>query len=301
MLSCLEDTETGFLWKAHMRLGAPLDKDYQDPEQWAQALEALEYRAAYCPVKAGADPLVIRAFADSALKHDIVIAEVGAWSNPLAPDDAERKAALETCLQSLYLADEIGARCCVNISGSRGSVWDGPDPENFSQDTFHLVVETVRTILDQVRPRRSFFTLETMPWMIPDSLDSYEALIRAIDRPGFAVHLDPVNLMSSPRNLLCSGEIIKDAFRRFGSAIRSCHCKDARLCPGFPSHIQECAPGTGILDYPALLACVKDCSPDLPLMLEHLDSQAAYREAADFIRKKERECANHNPALRTNP
>jgi hypothetical protein len=30
----------------------------------------------------------------------------------------------------LALADEIGSLCCVNISGSRGSQWDGPHPDN---------------------------------------------------------------------------------------------------------------------------------------------------------------------------
>ena len=128
-----------------------------------------------------------------------MIAEVGVWNNPLSADEAERRRAIELCQQKLALAEAIGARCCVNISGSRGEVWDGPHPDNYSSDTFDLVVETTRRIIDAVKPARTYFTLETMPWMIPDSVDSYLELLHAIDRPRFAVHLDPVNLINTPR------------------------------------------------------------------------------------------------------
>ncbi len=51
----------------------------------------------------------------------IIIAEVGAWSNPMSTDPEEARAALAKCQTQLALAEEIGARCCVNISGSRES------------------------------------------------------------------------------------------------------------------------------------------------------------------------------------
>ena len=65
----------------------------------------------------------VQAYAAAAKAADIVIAEVGTWSNPLSPDEAKRKAALEKCKKGLALADEIGARCCVNITGSLGLKW----------------------------------------------------------------------------------------------------------------------------------------------------------------------------------
>ena len=65
-----------------------------------------------------------------------------------------------------------------------------------------MIVQTVREIIDAVKPVRTFYTLETMPWMYPDSAHSYLELIRAIDRERFAVHLDVVNLVCSPQRLL---------------------------------------------------------------------------------------------------
>src|SRR5690606_19245371 len=163
-----------------MRLGGPVFGEINDPDQWVAALKNAGYSAAYCPVSSDADSATIQSYAAAASKANIVIAEVGAWSNPISPDDAIRSAALEKCQKQLALADEIGALCCVNIAGARGEHWDGPHPDNLSAATFDLIVETTRAIIDAVNPTRTFYTLETMPWIYPDSVESYQALIKAI-------------------------------------------------------------------------------------------------------------------------
>jgi sugar phosphate isomerase/epimerase len=154
---------------AALRLGGPVFEKTGDPDTWVRAVKKLGYSAAYCPVGADADSDTVAAYERAAKKADIIIAEVGAWSNPISPDEATRKAALEKCRMQLALADRIGARCCVNITGSRGPQWDGPSPENLTEETFDLIVETTRGIIDDVRPKRTWFTLETMPWAYPDS------------------------------------------------------------------------------------------------------------------------------------
>jgi hypothetical protein len=118
---------------------------------------------------------LIQDYAQAARQADIVIAEVGVWNNPLSPSDLERQAAILKNQACLALADEIGARCCVNIAGSRGAKWDGPHPDDLTQDTFEIIVQTVRQIIDAVQPKRTCYALETMPWMYPDSPDSYLA------------------------------------------------------------------------------------------------------------------------------
>ena len=87
-----------------MRLGGPVFGDHDGPQAWAEAVQRLGYRAAYCPVDTTADDARIRAYAEAAHRADIVIAEVGAWSNPMSPDPEERAAALKKCKASLLLA-----------------------------------------------------------------------------------------------------------------------------------------------------------------------------------------------------
>ncbi len=267
-----------------MRLGGPIFQECDSPKTWVKAVRAKGYSAAFCPVSPETPSKEIDAYRQAAEKADIVIAEVGAWSNPLASDIVARKAALEKCKKSLDLAEKIGARCCVNIAGSRGEKWDGPHPDDLTRETFDLIVETVQEIIDAVGPQQSRYTLETMPWMYPDSADSYLGLLRAIDRPGFAAHLDPVNLVNSPQRYFKNGPLIRECIEKLGPHIRSCHAKDIALDDRLTLHLDEVRPGTGGLDYRTYLRELDRLDPDIPLMLEHLPNEEEYDLAAAHVR-----------------
>lgn len=267
-----------------MRLGGPVFVDSMTPERWIAALQANGYGAAYCPVTVEDDASTRSAYVRAAEAADIVIAEVGAWSNPLSPDPEERARALAHCQAQLALADEVGARCCVNIAGSRGQPWDGPHPQNFTSETFDMIVESVRAIIDAVKPTRTYYTLEPMPWMYPDSADSYLALLRAIDRERFAVHVDLVNVVNSPRRYYDNTSLIREWFSKLGPYIRSCHAKDTLLSTKLTTHLDEVRPGLGNLDYRTLLVEMERVDPELTLMIEHLHDPEDYRLSADYIR-----------------
>ena len=267
-----------------MRFGAPIFQPSADPATWVAAVQAAGYRAAYCPVKTDADVALIEAYRRAAQAADIVIAEVGAWSNPLSPDPTERAAALDKCKASLLLAERIGARCCVNIAGSRGEKWDGPHAADLTEETFDLIVTTVREIIDAVQPQQSVYALETMPWMYPDSLASYQRLIAAIDRPGFGVHFDPVNLINSPQRYFQNAALIRECVAALGPAMRSVHLKDIQLANRLTVHLDEVRPGQGGLAINTLLRELHRLTPDLPVMLEHLPNAAEYELAAAHVR-----------------
>lgn len=267
-----------------MRLGGPIFDAYDSPEAWVAAVQRQGYRAAYCPVAYNAGADVIEAYEKAAVAADIVIAEVGAWSNPLSPEDDKRNEAIAFCEAQLALADEIGARCCVNIAGSRGHKWDGPDAADLTAEAFDMIVDCVRGIIDAVKPTRSYYTLETMPWMYPDSADSYLDLIRAIDRDRFAVHLDPMNLVCSPQRYFANGALIRECFAKLGPYVRSCHGKDIALAEGSVVHLDDVRPGLGALDYGVFLRELAKLEPDTPLMLEHLPAEE-YPPAAQYVRE----------------
>jgi sugar phosphate isomerase/epimerase len=269
-----------------MRLGGPIFKPYGDPEEHVALARAAGYNAIYCPLQPEAGDDAVRALREAAAKANIVIAEAGAWSNPLSPDDKTRAEALARCKGMLDLAERIGARCCVNIAGSRGKKWDGPSRADLTEESFDLIVETVRDIIDAVKPRRTFYTLEAMPWMHPDSTEGYVRIMQAIDRPQFAVHFDPVNIVSSPQRYFSTSTLIREFVAKLGPHIRSCHAKDILLRDNLTVHLDEVRPGTGGLDYSAYLRALNGLDPDLPLMIEHLPDEEEYKAAAAFIRQK---------------
>jgi sugar phosphate isomerase/epimerase len=269
-----------------IRMGGPIFKEIDDdPVEWIKAHKEWGYSAAYCPVEADATEELIRAYESEAKKNDLIIAEVGAWSNPISVDDKQRKEAIEFCIQQLNLADKIGANCCVNIAGSRNpDTWDGPHADNLTQETFDLIVETTQNIIDAVKPKRTFFTLETMPYVFPNSIESYEEIIKKIDRERFAVHFDPVNLINSPERYYNNAVLIKDAFRKLGKYIKSCHAKDTIIQNKLTIHISETQPGLGKLDYAVYLKELSKLD-NVPLMLEHMEEPEEYKVSNIFLRK----------------
>ncbi len=271
--------------KPSIPLGAPVFEKYDDPEGWINALNKHGYRAAYAPVGIDDDEATVNAYAKAAAKSGIIIAEVGAWSNPISPDASQREEAFDKCVRSLQLADRLGANCCVNVSGSRNKEhWAGPHKDNLTTETFELIVEASRKIIDEVKPRHTYFVLEPMPWAFPFSADSYLALLEAIDRDRFAVHLDPMNMITSPEIFFNNGAMIRDCFRKLGPYIRSCHAKDMTLREDiYTPHLDETRAGLGNMDYGAFLTELSKLD-DIPLMIEHLKTADEYKLAADYIR-----------------
>ncbi len=267
-----------------MRLGGPVYVRDMTPEKWVDAHKKAGYGAAYCPVASDTPDNVIQAYMDAARDANIIIAEVGAWSNPLSPNQAEREAALAKCKKQLALADRIGARCCVNISGSRGEPWDGPHKDNLTAETFDLIVKQVREIIDAVNPTRTVYALEPMPWMYPDTADSCLALLESVDRKQFAVHIDMVNVINSPQAYYGNADLIRTWFNKLGPYIVSCHAKDSLLSSHLTTHLDEVRPGLGEVDYRTLLLEIDKLHPDTPLMIEHLHTAEEYDLSAAYIR-----------------
>ena len=267
--------------------GVPVLLVKNDPT--AAAVRALGYGAAYCPAQGDADDETVAAYAAAAEAAGLVIAEVGAWSNPISADSRTRAEAVAKCKAALALADRIGARCCVNIAGSRGHAWDGHAAENFTDETFDAIVACVRDIIDSVAPTRTYYTLETMQWVPPDSIDGYERLLKAVDRERFAVHFDPVNLIHRPPRYHDTAGVIREFVGRLGPRIRSCPAKDVSLADRAIVHLDEVRPGLGNLDYRTFLTELDALDADTPLMLEHLPTGEEYARAAEHVRSVAKE------------
>jgi len=268
-----------------MRITAPLFGDVSTPEKWLTELTRRGFTAANdFPVGPDAGEALIDEFVHAAKENDIVIAEIGAWSNPLCADAAEREKAVALCKNQLAFAERVGARCCVNIAGSRGLKWDGPHPLDLTDETFEMIVDVVREIIDEVEPSKTFYTLEPMPWMYPHTTKSYKRLLKAVERDAFAVHFDPVNMISSPEKYYYSGDLIREFCRELGPWIRTCHSKDIRLADRLTVHLDECCPGDGELDYAAYLAELDKLDPDTPLVLEHMKKEEDFDRGLSYIR-----------------
>ena len=272
-----------------MLLGGTVAGEYRHPAEWEKALAASGFRAITAPFSCHTPREEIRAYCEIAVRHRVMIAEIGVWKNLLDLDTDKAREAMAYAKGQLALAEETGIPCCVNIAGTPGSAgWDAADPLNYTKEVYDRTVDSIREILDAVKPQRAFYCIEPMPWMVPDGPDEYLQLIRDVDRVQFGAHMDFVNMINCPRRYLAPEAFIEDCFRKLGPYIKSTHIKDSRMDPlRLTTLIEECSPGEGTLDYPEVLRIMDRSLPaDAPVLLEHMQTPEEYRTAYDYVARK---------------
>lgn len=264
--------------------GLPVGSD--DPVAFARAHAAFGYGAAYVPSSLTmADSMLLADWERAFAAEDVMLAEIGIWRNLVTPDDAERAANLTFAAEKLAVADAVGARTAVSYIGSLapGATYYESVAANFGPEGFEAAVATCRRIIDEVKPRRAKLSLEMMQYSLPDSVDKYLELIRAVDRPAFGAHLDPVNLVMTPRTYWNNAALIRECFDKLGPWLTSCHAKDVVNVHHTASlEFAEVQIGEGVLDYRTYLRELDRLPMEVPLMLEHLHD-AEYSAARDRI------------------
>ena len=268
-----------------MRPGIQFVLPHSSPEQWAEDIAQLGFRAATFPVDYKAPVSLVDAYVKAAKERDILIAEVGVWANPFSTDEKEAARAREASVEDLRLADYIGARCCVNISGAFGPVWDFCYAENFTEDAYRKNLDWIRTLLDTARPQNTCYTLESMPWMLPKSPEETLRILRDVDDPHFKAHVDICNFVSDAEKFVHADELIDRCFDLLGGEIVSCHLKDIVLEQLSTVHITEVLPGRGKMNLRHYLSRIDALGDaDMPVMIEHLPDRRSYELALAHVK-----------------
>lgn len=266
-----------------MRLGGAVFYNGTDSEEYALAHVKKGFGAALCPDWISLErPLEVKNLKDAMKRHDIVIAEVGAWCNPLHPNKAEAEKNVQYMIERLRLAEELGAKTCVNILGTKNTEsWFGADAACYDETFFHEAVELAQRIIDTVKPEHTKLSFEMMPYSFLDCPEEYLRFLKAVNRPQAGVHLDICNTMNEPRRFYANAEFIRHTFSLLKEHIVSLHLKDiALLGDSLTVAFGEVLLGTGGMDYITLMEEIGKLPADIPAMLEHLDSEEEYDAAA---------------------
>ena len=116
------------------------------------------------------------------------------------------------------------------------------------------------------------------------------SLVRATHRGSrpeqFAVHFDPANLIDTVGKYYDHDDLIGDFLARLGPLLKSAHAKDIALEDGMPPvRFHDCAPGAGNLAWDVLVPALANLDAGMPLLLEHLATNAEYRGGAEHLRE----------------
>lgn len=270
-----------------MRIGLSSSLKHETPKQWAEQMKALGCGSVVFPVDYTAPENLIADYVDAANANDLIIAEVGIWKNVFAIDPKERAEARERAIGQLRLADQIGAKCCVNIAGTYGGpIWDGGYKENYSKECWDLTVEYIQNLIDEVKPTRTEYSVEPMPWMYPTSPDECLKMLAAVDRESFGIHLDVVNMINTPERYFFSDDFLQECFDKLGKLVCSCHLKDIRLRNELTFQLEETYCGNGTLNIEKYISLMNQYNPDMPVIIEHLNTDEEYRKSLQYVTER---------------
>lgn len=270
-----------------MLLGLSTGLKHTGAKDWAEKHKSLGCGAVVFPLDCHADRQSIRDYADAAGEAGLVIAEVGVWKNVIAAEAEVKKAAVDYAIGQLSMAEEIGALCCVNVAGACvGTRWDGAYRENFEEEAWNRTVESVQEIIDAVKPVRTKYAIEPMPWMIPTGPEEYLRLLRDIDRLSAGVHLDIVNMINCPERFFYQERFLKECFSKLAGKICSCHLKDIRLREEFTFQLEETACGRGSLNIELYCDLASREREGMPMIIEHLHTDEEYIESLRYVRTR---------------
>ena len=140
-----------------------------------------------------------------------------------------------------------------------------------------------------IESQNTFYTIEPMPWMYPMGPDEYLQMIRDVDRERFAVHMDVFNWITSAERYFYHEDFMTECFDKLGTHIKSCHLKNVHLSQAFTLQMQETACEKGDLRLEKYAQLIEQLDPDMPVIIEHLESDAEYLESLDYVIRRFRD------------
>ncbi|MCD6307983.1 MAG: sugar phosphate isomerase/epimerase, partial [Candidatus Latescibacteria bacterium] len=195
-----------------------------------------------------------REVVEACKKYDVVIYEVGGYTNLVTPDDARLRTNLKGLAHCIEVAESVGCPMVGTVAGCRDPKYlINPHPDNWTIETWNLLVRSIRQVLRDTAGMKAVIGMEAQVTTIIDSPEAHKRLMEDVGDERLKVNLDPVNMMHLGLYYHTT-DLIDRCFDLLGEDIVGCHAKDTYIWPDKQTvHVQEVCPGKGVLDYDTYL------------------------------------------------
>lgn len=211
------------------------------------------------------------------IRH-ISIAVLGCYINPVHPDPAERYTMLRRFEEHLRFARDFD---CSIVGTETGSC--NPDcswhPDTQKPETFDLLCFSLERLLTAAEKCGSIVGVEAVADQHTiASIELMGKLLARFPSPSLKVIYDPVNLIPMQGLEEDQSAFFTRAFDVFGDHIVAVHAKDFQMDRG--KKRGDLPPGTGLLDYTALLKVIMQRKPGIDILLENSIPAQAHQTIA---------------------
>ena len=189
---------------------------------------------------------------------------LGAYFNPVHPDAGVVREGIASFKRHLDWAGQLGADLVGSETGSlMGSPW-GYVPGNHEDETLARVIDIFKDLVSHAETVQRKVAVEGAYAHVAYSPQRIRTMLDAIASEQLVVTVDLFNFLHVG-NHHAHLSILDQCMDLFKDKIAIFHLKDYVLDQGM---LRQVAPGQGMMDYPAIIARIKQETPDASLIFE---------------------------------
>lgn len=263
-----------------MRLGLAGAIVPSDPQQitpsWARRIASRGVSALVTHLRPPPEELV----GNPSLRIRDVLGDAGirivqaAGFNPdlVHPDEAFRLAEIERLRGCFEVSCDLGAEMLITGCGSLHPEHHyGPDARNHHPQTHERLVDSLVRVAPLAEENDVIFALECHVMTTLSTPAAIKEILDAVDSPWIRANFDPVNMLGSLPEMYDNASVMERMWEVVGGHYAcSAHIKDVVARAEFVLHIDEVAPGKGLLDLPTFFAVCQRLGDNPAVIVEHL-------------------------------
>lgn len=195
--------------------------------------------------------------------HQLHIAVLGCYINPVHPDKVERRRQLERFKEHIRYARDFGCSVVGTETGSLNADFSF-HPDNHGEEAFALLTESIRELVQEAEKFGVFVAVEGVGKYVMNNPERIKRLIDEMGSNNLQVIFDPVNLLTID-NYKEQDTVIQKSFELFGDRIVALHAKDFLIEDGKLRSVQA---GKGSLNFDLVFRLLKEYKPLSYILME---------------------------------
>ena len=213
------------------------------------------------------------------LRHNLQIAVLGCYVNPIHPDSATRASLLGLFKEHLRYARDFGCGLVALESGSVNADYS-PHADNAGEAAFRDTTASLAELVAEAERFGVIVGIEGVTSHVVSTPAKMRRLLDSIGSNNLQVVFDPVNFLCL-ENYRDQDRVIQESFDLFGDRIAIIHAKDFTVENGVFRHARS---GGGGFNHELLLELIQKHKPYISILLEET-SPDTVGECMQFLQK----------------
>jgi sugar phosphate isomerase/epimerase len=245
-----------------------------------------------------------RTIRDAFRDANLPICCISGYTNIIHPDPSERKKRVGYLKEIIRNARALGSPYVISETGTFNTSSDWVhDPKNKTEAGYQEALAVIGELVKEAYDSGAVFLVENYVNNVIGSVAEVQRLFSDIDHTALGLLMDPTNYFDNANIEDVDGELNR-IFNALADRVRIAHAKDCKRTKKVEEkHVKSLdaseahtfrgagdvelpAPGLGSLNYDLYLARLMEKSPNVPIIIEHVDGESDIPRAKKFVDDK---------------